>query len=63
MSVMLCTATFVKINSCLVARIVPFDVKPKIGNREKHQRKHGKYPNKLGKQQVKHEETYGEMRE
>ena len=25
-------------------------IKPKIGNREKHQRKHGKYPKKLGKQ-------------
>ena len=24
--------------------------KPKIGNREKHQGKHGKYPKKLGKQ-------------
>ena len=32
-------------------------VKPKTVNREKHQRKHGKYPKKLGKQQVKHEET------
>ena len=36
-------------------------LKTKIGNREKHQEKHGKYPKKPGKQQVKHEETYGEM--
>ena len=35
----------------------------KIGNREKHQRKHGKYPKKWEKQWVKHEETYGEMGE
>ena len=38
-------------------------VRPKIGNREKQQGKHGKYPKKLGKQWVKHEQTYGEMRE
>ena len=37
-------------------------VRPKIGNREKHQGKHGKYSKKLGKQ-VKHEEMYGEMGE
>ena len=30
-------------------------------NREEHQGKHGAYPKKLGKQEVKHEETYGEM--
>ena len=36
-----------------------FAVRPKIGKREKHQGKHGKYPKKLGKQ---YEETYGEMR-
>ena len=38
-------------------------VRTKIRNREKHQGKHGKCPKKLGKQQVKHEETYGEMGE
>ena len=36
-------------------------VRPKIGNREKQQRKRGKYPKKLGKQQTKHEGTYREM--
>ena len=38
-------------------------VRPKIGNWEKNQGKLGKWPKKLGKQQVKHEETYGEMEE
>ena len=33
--------------------------RPKMGNREKHE----KYPNKLGKPYVKYEETYGEMGE
>ena len=37
-------------------------VRPKIGNREKHQGKHGKYPKKLGKHLVKHEKMYMEMR-
>ena len=36
-------------------------VRPNIGNREKHQGKHGKHQNKLGKHSVKHEETYGKM--
>ena len=40
-----------------------FGKKRKIGNREKHQWKHWKYPKKLGKQKMKHEETHGEMRE
>ena len=31
--------------------------------RREHQGKHGKYPKKLGRQLVKHEETYGEMAE
>ena len=34
-----------------------FGVKPKKGNREQYQGKHGKYQKKLGKQWVKHEET------
>ena len=38
-------------------------VRPKIASREKHQGKHEKYPKKLGKQYVKHEETNGEMGE
>ena len=38
-------------------------VRTKVRNREKHQGKHGKCPRKLGKQQVKHEITYGEMGE
>ena len=38
-------------------------VRPKIANREKQQGKHEKYPKKLGKQYVKHEETNGEMGE
>ena len=38
-------------------------VRPKIGNREKHQGKQGKHPKKLGKQKVKHEETYGKIGE
>ena len=36
-------------------------VRPKIGNREKYQGKHGKYSKKLGKHYMKHEETHGEM--
>ena len=32
---------------CLLSELI---VRPKIGNREKHQGKHGKYLTKLGKQ-------------
>ena len=38
-------------------------VRPKLANREKHQGKHEKYPKKLRKQYVKHEETNGKMGE
>ena len=38
-------------------------VRPKIGIREKHLGKRQKYQKTLRKQYMKHEETYGEMRE
>ena len=38
-------------------------MRPKIGNREKHQGKHGKYPKKLGKQYLKQVKTCGRIEE
>ena len=50
-------------SSIALATRAGVSVRPKIGNRKKNQRKHGKYPKKLRKQLVTHEKKYEEMGE
>ena len=47
-----CHGKFLKIQVSIYRNSISYSqtVRPKLGNREKHQRKHGKYAKKLGRQ-------------